>query len=512
MAKTIKKLTAVDASFLYLETPEVPMHVGSMAIFQLPEDYKGDFFEGLKAMIGARLHLAPMLTWKLAHTPLDIDRPHWIEDEQFDIDRHIFRGALPAPGDMPTLQRLVGWMHAKLLNRARPLWEIYVFEDLPDNQVAIYSKMHHASIDGGAGAAMAQLLYDATPTPRQTKKSAPPKSAKSDQTSDERDFVSSLVASSLQFWSFGQTGGGLPKIETPRTGKTDLGSVMVDAFLDGLQQSRQFVESLPDILKVVGEVGGKMTAPGGINDLKKIMAPPTPLNGSVSSERSYAAVSLSMPRVKAVAAKAGVKLNDVVLALSSGVLRQHLIGEHALPRKSLTAFVPISTREAGDTSASNQVMGMICVLATEIEDPKARLETIFAESAKAKELSSPLKQLMPLMTDTVALGAPIGIQVLSMFYSRSNLANILPPAVNVAISNVFGPKITLYANGAELLHSYPVSIVTHGIGLNITLQSYRDHLDFGLIAGANILPNVQTLADAFPGELTRLEEAYGLAA
>jgi diacylglycerol O-acyltransferase / wax synthase len=243
-----------------------------------------------------------------------------------------------------------------------------------------------------------------------------------------------------------------------------------------------------------------------------MIAPPTPLNGSISSARSYAAVSLSMPRVKAVATKAGAKLNDVVLATSSGVLRQHLISRDALPAKSLTAFVPISTRDAGDASASNQVMGMICTLATEIEDPKARLEMIVAESTKAKELSSPLKRLMPLVSDTVALGSPIGLQLLSLLYSRSNLANILPPVVNVAISNVFGPKFALYANGAELLHSYPVSIVTHGIGLNITLQSYRDHLDFGFIAGANILPDVQTLADAMPGELAKLEAAYGLAA
>jgi WS/DGAT/MGAT family acyltransferase len=508
MASTIKKLTAVDASFLYMETPEVPMHVGSMAIFQLPENYRGDFFEDMKSMIAGRLHLAPMLTWKLAHTPLDIDRPSWIEDEQFDIDRHIFRGALPAPSDMPTLQRLVGWMHAKLLNRARPLWEIYIFDDLPDQQVAIYSKMHHACIDGGAGAAMAQLLYDATPTPRETAKPAARKSAA--KKSDERDFISSLVASSMQFWNFGEASAGLPKIETPRTGKTDLGSVLVDAFMDGLKQSRQFVESLPDILKVVNEVGGKIITPSGVSDLRKMMAPQTPLNGSISSERSYAAVSLSMPRVKAIATKAGTKLNDVVLALSSGVLRQHLIGQGALPDRSLTAFVPISTRDSGDTSASNQVMGMICPLGTDIEDPKTRLETIFAESAKAKELSSPLKRLMPLVTDTVALGSPLGIQLLSLIYSRSNLANVLPPAVNVAISNVFGPKFTLYANGAELLHSYPVSIVTHGIGLNITLQSYRDHLDFGFIAGANILPDVQTMANALPAELVKLEAAYGL--
>jgi hypothetical protein len=193
------------------------------------------------------------------------------------------------------------------------------------------------------------------------------------------------------------------------------------------------------------------------------------------------------------------------------VLREHLIKLDALPEKSLTAFVPISTREVGDTSASNQVIGMICRLGTEIDDPKTRLETIFAESARSKELSSPFKQLMPLMKDSVTLGSPLGIQLLSLIYSRSNLSNVLPPAVNVAISNVFGPNVTLYANGAELLHSYPVSIVTHGVGLNITLQSYRDHLDFGFIAAANILPNFQTMADLMPEELEKLERAYNLA-
>ena len=177
--------------------------------------------------------------------------------------------------------------------------------------------MHHACIDGGAGAAMAQLLYDATPIPRDTAKPAARKSAA--KKPDERDFISSLVASSMQFWNFGEASAGLPKIETPRTGKTDLGSVLVDAFMDGLKQSRQFVESLPDIVKVFNEVGGKILSPSGVADLKKMMAPPTPLNGSISSERSYAAVSLSMSRVKAIATKAGTKLNDVVLALSSGV-------------------------------------------------------------------------------------------------------------------------------------------------------------------------------------------------
>jgi diacylglycerol O-acyltransferase / wax synthase len=134
-----KKLSSMDASFLYLETPEMPMHVGSMAIFRLPENYNGNFFEDFKAMIASRLHIAPILKARLEKAPLDIDHPSWVEDDQFDIDRHIFRGSLPAPYDRATLERIVGWMHAKLLNRARPLWEFYVFEGMKDNEIGLYS-------------------------------------------------------------------------------------------------------------------------------------------------------------------------------------------------------------------------------------------------------------------------------------------------------------------------------------------------------------------------------------
>ena len=144
------KLSSLDAAFLYMETPEMPMHVGSLSLFQLPKGYKGDYFEAFKAQIADRLDAAPMLKQKLARTVLDIDHPSWIEDDQFDINRQMFRGSLAAPSDMATLRRTVGWMHAKLLNRARPLWEFYLFENMPDNQVGLYVKIHHALIDGGA--------------------------------------------------------------------------------------------------------------------------------------------------------------------------------------------------------------------------------------------------------------------------------------------------------------------------------------------------------------------------
>ena len=176
------KLSTLDAAFLYLETPEMPMHVGSLSMFQLPEGYEGDYFEAFKAQIADRLADAPMLKRKLARTVLDFDNPSWVEDDQFDLDRQIFRASLAAPNDMATLRRTVGWMHAKLLNRARPLWEFYLFENMVENQVGLYVKIHHALIDGGAGMALTKIIYDTIPNPeprvRETAAAKPEKADK----------------------------------------------------------------------------------------------------------------------------------------------------------------------------------------------------------------------------------------------------------------------------------------------------------------------------------------------
>jgi WS/DGAT/MGAT family acyltransferase len=232
------------------------------------------------------------------------------------------------------------------------------------------------------------------------------------------------------------------------------------------------------------------------------------LNKAISSERSFAGTSISLSRAKALAKQAGGKLNDVVLALSSGVVRRYLLSQGALPTKSLTAAVPISLREEGNTDSNNQVFGMICAIATNVEDPKARLEAIIAQSSKSKEMSHPLRAFMPQVSNISMLGAPIVVQIMALLYSRSDLSNVLPPAANITVSNVPGPRQTLYAAGAELLHIFPVSISVHGQALNITVQSYRDQLDFGFIAGANVIPHVQVLCDMLPLEFDALEAAF----
>lgn len=505
MAGPGKKLSSMDASFLYLETPETPMHVGSMAIFRLPDDYKGNFFEDFKAMIASRLHIAPILKSRLEKAPLDIDHPSWVEDDQFDIDRHIFRGSLPAPYDRATLERIVGWMHAKLLNRARPLWEFYVFEGMKDNEIGLYSKMHHACIDGGAGAALTNMIYDITPVPREV----PPPAARRQDAPEMREVAQNFIDSYTQLWRQPFDGSGAPKsIDLPRSGKSDLGSILFDNAMFQIENAIKFASSMPTMLKSMSDVLGKIADPKSRDSIASMVSPPTLLNKAISSERSFAGTSVSLSRAKAVAKASGGKLNDVVLALSSGVVRRYLISQGALPAKSLTAAVPISLREEGNTDSNNQVFGMICSIASNIDDPKTRLETIIAQSTKSKDMSHPLRALMPQVSNVSMLGAPIMVQILALLYSRSNLSDVLPPAANITVSNVPGPRRTLYAAGAELLHIFPVSISTHGLALNITVQSYRDQLDFGFIAGANIIPHVQVLCDMLPAEFDLLEAAY----
>jgi WS/DGAT/MGAT family acyltransferase len=365
--------------------------------------------------------------------------------------------------------------------------------------------MHHACIDGGAGAALTNMIYDITPVPREVE--APVPQAKGGN--EARDIAANLIDSYQQLWRQPFDGSSTPKsIDLPRSGKSDLGSILFDNAMFQIESAVKFAGSIPTMLKSVSEVVGKISDPKSRDSIASMASPSTILNKTISSERSFAGTSISLSRAKALGKKSGGKLNDVVLALSSGVVRRYLLERGALPAKSMTAAVPISLREEGNTDSNNQVFGMICSIATNVENPKERLEAIIAQSTKSKEMSHPLRALMPQVSNISMLGAPILVQILALLYSRSNLSDVLPPAANITVSNVPGPRQTLYAAGAELLHIFPVSISTHGLALNITVQSYRDQLDFGFIAGANIIPHVQVLCDMLPLEFEALEKAF----
>jgi diacylglycerol O-acyltransferase / wax synthase len=344
-----------------------------------------------------------------------------------------------------------------------------------------------------------------TPVPRKVE----PPAAKAKVAQEPRDIAANFIDSYQQLWRQPFDASTSAKgIELPRTGKSDLGSILFDNAMFQIENAVKFAGNLPTMLKSVSEVVGKISDPKSRDSLASMVSPSTILNKAISSERSFAGVSIPLSRAKVLAKQANGKLNDVVLAISSGVVRRYLLERGALPAKPLTAAVPISLREEGNTDANNQVFGMICSIATNIEDPKARLEAIIAQSTKSKEMTHPLRALMPQVSNLSMLGAPMLVQILALLYSRSSLSDVLPPAANITVSNVPGPRQTLYAAGAELLHIFPVSISTHGIALNITVQSYRDQLDFGFISGANIIPHVQVLCDMLPREFADLEAAF----
>ncbi len=512
MSATIRKLSVVDSAFLFGETPECPMHVGSLTIVKLPDGYTGDFYEDFKSLVASRLHLAKSLRWKLASTPFDLDRPSWIEDDQFELSRHILRGALPEPRTVATAERLAGWLHAKTLNRARPLWEIYVFDGMPNNEAAIYSKMHHALIDGGAGAALSEILYESSPTPQPAGPTTAATAAAAGR-QDVRDVASSMFAAYAELWRTPlKTGSELGSLELPRSGGTDLASVLMNAAIESVEWPLRMSANLNEIVNTYSAAVANAFKPESLKQLEALSAPSTPLNVAISSERSFSGITLSMKRIKAVAAKAGGKVNDVVLALSSAILRRYLIEIGGLPKKTMTAFVPISAREAGNSELKNQVFGMVVPLASDVEDPKLRLETIIAEAAKAKAMANPMRTLMPHFADMPTFGTPMLLQLLAVFYGRSQLANSMPPPTNVVVSNVFFSRKPFYVAGARIEHVFPMSIPIHGQALNITVHGYVEGVDFGLIAGANVVPDVEHITDMLPEELANLEAAYGITA
>ena len=265
-----------------------------------------------------------------------------------------------------------------------------------------------------------------------------------------------------------------------------------------IESAVKFAGSIPSMLKSVSDVVGKISDPKSRESIASMVSPPTILNKAISSERSFAGTSISLSRAKAVAKASGGKLNDVVLALSSGVVRRLSAGARRLARK-------VDDRGGADFAArGGQHRGQQPGFRHDLLDrhqyrgSQGTTGSDHRAIHKSKEMSHPLRAFMPQVSNVSMLGAPILVQIMALLYSRSDLSNVLPPSANITVSNVPGPRQTLYAAGAELLHIFPVSISTHGIALNITVQSYRDQLDFGFIAGANIIPHVQVMCDMLP--------------
>lgn len=472
----MKQLPGLDASFLHLETPQMPMHVGALHNFELPAGYKGDFLADMRAHMAARLVLAPALRQKLVKMPLNLSNPVWVDDEP-DLEQHIVGIKLPKGSGQPELEAQVGKLHPVLLDRGRPLWKFHVFSGLKDGpggtkRYAMYTQLHHAAVDGQAAVALGQAILDLSAAGRDVDQQ------RHGRVRSERSAIDmlrgalgnqlDLVMDAIK--AIPGTVGVLSQMASQKVGDTAGGTVAAVAS------------------RLKGQ--GASSKSRSVSNLA--LAPRTRLNTTVSDTRAFAAISLPLAAINATRRKHKASLNDAVLMICSGALRRNFLKHGPLPRKSMVAGVPISTRAKGDTASNNQATMTIVSLGTHIADPAKRLAHVLAATAAMKANMGAMKSLMP--SDFPSLGVPWLMAGLSSLYEKVRVADRIPAIANVTISNVPGPTVPLYMAGARMLTNYPTSIVVHGVALNITVQTYDESLEFGLIACGQAMPEVAELA------------------
>jgi diacylglycerol O-acyltransferase / wax synthase len=478
-------LSGLDATFLYLETPQTPMHVGSLHLCELPAGFKGSYHAAVVKHLAKRLHLSPIFTRKLVFMPLDLGHPIWREDEAFDIRRHIHK--VDKAMTAKQAEAMAAKLHGKLIDRQHPLWEFYIFEHVkqPGGKVcaAFYSKIHHAALDGKGGTVLANAMLDVTPIPRDV---APPDADR----------------------------------QRRAAGDLKIGEMIGAVFSNSLAQYAKLIKSLPSVAQ---QVGSSLAKNNLQLDLKKngspvkakppiSLAPKTPFNVGITAERVFVTTRIPFAECRTMAKAMGASFNDIVLWICSTALRSYLKQHASIPTKPLIAAMPVSLREENNKDMGNQASMSLANLATHIAHPTKRMAAIMESTRKVKDALVDLKSVLP--TDYPSFLAPwiVGgaARLALKTYGRGDIAQRLPLMANLVISNVPGPQVPLFMAGARLLTFHPLSIVMHGLGLNITIQTYAGEVDFGIIAGKVALPHAQDLAKAINAAFEEACSLYAL--
>ena len=465
----MEELSGLDASFLYLETPKVPMHIGGVAILEGSLSFD-DFHKYLEE----RIHLVPKLTQKLVTIPMSLDRPYWVEDPDFDMNLHLHRTALPRPGGWKELRYLASRLFSQQLNRERPLWEFIFVEGLdtipqvPKGSVGLISKVHHAGFDGKSGADLMTMLFEVSPKP----KPVPPPEPKAKQ--EEVPGPMGLMAKSA--YNFLTRPSKLPGLLWD-TGKATLKAGYL---------TRMHGIKMPTI---------------------PFRAPKTRFNEPVETERLWNSAILDLKRVKALRKVIdGATLNDVILAICAGALRRYLVEKDELPDKPLVAMVPVSTRTEDEKNAmGNQVSAMYIQLATDIEDPVQRLEKIHINTLVGKLYQDAIdaRSLMGF-----AELIPFGLaNVAARFYSRSAIAKHHNPFFNLVITNVPGPQFPVYLAGHKLLVNMGTAPIFDGMGLIMPIFSYNGTLSISPTSASNLMPDLDDFTRYLRESANELEAA-----
>lgn len=460
----IKPISGMDSTFLHVETPTSPMHIGSVAIIEGSLD-----FESFKKTIASRIHMIPKLRKRLMHVPFSIDHPYWVDDPDFNLDMHLDHFALPNPGSWKNLRKLASKIFSEPLDPSKPLWSFTFVEGLntlsqvKENSVAIIAKMHHVAIDGMGGAGILGIIFDLGP---EQKEIPEPKAFNPDPLPNELELI---MKSTM---SFAQT-----PLKFPNLLKDTVMSTVKAGFLTRAQHL-----DLP-------------TAP--------FTAPRTPLNGIISSQRKWNTTILSLDRVKRLKKIMGTTLNDVILAICSGALRKYLEEKKKLPKKPLVAMVPVSTKGDKNVNGGNELSAMLVQLATNVEDRIERLETIYDNTIKGKTYQGALgaKSL-----SNIAEAVPFGFaNRAARLYSRFNLAKLHKPVFNVVITNVPGPQLPIYLNGQKLHSIMGMAPIIDGMGLIITVLSYNGNITISPTSDIKSMPDLDIFSDYILEEANALE-------
>ncbi|WP_214323893.1 WS/DGAT/MGAT family O-acyltransferase [Nonomuraea sediminis] len=463
------QLTPLDAQFLHFETATNVANIAGLAILE------GDVNRSdLQALLEQRLPHVPAMRRKLAPVPFGLDHPYWVQEDDLDLDYHVREIGLPPPGDDRQLAEQISRLHARRLDRNRPLWEIDLIHGLSGGRMGLYTKIHHAAVDGVGGADVLAALLDLTPVPAL------------------RD--------------------GEPERDEPPPDRLEmLGRALIRLGANPAQAVRFAARALPHLdeipvvswmpgTRLVSGLARRLAGSGEAPGLPSLPAPRTPFSGPVSAHRRFAFVSLPLDEIKLVRKAFEATVNDVVMAVCAGALRRWLAAHGGVPAQPLVAGIPFSLREAG-VGGGNQVAFMTAPLAVQVDDPVERLRQVRQAMQRIKERFSlaPARWLREFSESMPA--ALMGLASRSAF----GLVGQTAPPINVAISNVPGPQFPLYVCGARLLTHYPVSVITDvSGGVNITAFSYNGSLDIGVVTDREMVPDAWELTGYLRSSLDEL--------
>ena len=475
----MRQLTSLDAQFLAMETPRTWGHVSGLAVYDPSTTPSGQLtLEDVSRLVSQRLHLLPPFRWRLVWVPFGLDHPYWIEDPYFDLDFHVRESAVPPPGDDRQLAETVSRIVARPLDRRHPLWELYVIHGIEGGRVGILTKMHHAAIDGVSGAEISTILLDVLPEGRDVP--PPPAREPGERKPGQFEMLARGVLGAPR-QPIVPNLGGLPGADAvpvvPTVGRA-------------ASRVRRLISGSRD-----GEVLERPSTP----------VPRTRFNTRISPHRRFSFAQLSLERIKAIKNELGITVNDVVVAICASALRKWLLEHDELPDEPLVAMVPVSVRTQEQMGTfGNRVSAMFVPIPTDEPDPRQRLMRAHEIMAGAKDRHRALPAT--LLQDVTQFVPPAIFARATRVVTQLSALPRVRPALNLVISNVPGPREPLYMAGAKMVANYPVSVITDGVGLNITCMSYLDHVDFGIVVDRDVVDDVWPLMDAVREALNEFDE------